>query len=119
MYPRTNYEMTEEDLTAILEASKPTIAIWGSGGAPFGGTPQENANAAWKSLGNKMGFIWDSCQPIPGKGSRFFSAIPSETAEAKAERESREKEEALKARIATLESEIKERREQLTAILNR
>jgi hypothetical protein len=56
MYPRTDYEMTEDDLGAILEASKPVPAMFLTGGTPMFGTPQENANRAWAALGERMGF---------------------------------------------------------------
>ena len=56
MNPRVNYEMSEADLAMILEACKPTPAMWGSGGTPLFSTPQENANRAWAELGKRMGF---------------------------------------------------------------
>ena len=90
MYPRTEYEMSEDDLEKLLEACKPTPVMFLTGGVPIGGTPQENANHAWERLGQEMGFDFNTVQPIPGKGQRFFSAIPSETAEARKERQARE-----------------------------
>ena len=95
MYPRVNYEMTEEDLKALLEACRPTIAI-SVGGIPPS-SPQENANRAWESLGKKMGFDHMTVQPIEGKDQRFFSAIPSETEEQKKARLVAEKIAALKS----------------------
>ncbi len=71
---RREFEMTEEQLSKILDACKPTPAMWGSGGAPMFSTPQENANRAWKALGAELGFVWDSCKPVPGKSNRFFTA---------------------------------------------
>ena len=38
---------------------------------------QENANNAWKRLGNKIGFDHMAVRPN-GKGDRFFTAIPKE-----------------------------------------
>ena len=77
MYPRTNYEMTEEDLRELLDAcrSVPVMMI----GSYTPSSPQENANTAWRSLGKKMRFDSATVQPIKGKGQRFFSAVPSET----------------------------------------
>lgn len=40
------------------------------------GTPQENANAAWRGVAAELGFKWDTAQPVPGKGDRFVSAEP-------------------------------------------
>lgn len=74
MYPRINYEMTEEDLEKLLEACKPTLAI--KVGDYIPASPQENANRAWQALGVKMGFDFETACLIRGKGNRFFSAIP-------------------------------------------
>ena len=56
-----------------------------------------------------MGFDYTTVKPIPGKGNRFFSAVPSETEEAGKEREKREAKEAREREIAKLEAEIAER----------
>ena len=69
---RTDFEMTEDDLTYLLKAmcSVPMIALQCS-------TPrsvQENANAAWAVLGKKMGFDPMTVRPT-GRGDRFFSAV--------------------------------------------
>lgn len=108
MYPRTNYEMTEEDLQTILEACKPTICMIIGGSYPS--SPQENANRAWAKLGEKMGFDHMTVRPIDGKGNRFFSAIPTENVTQREERLQREAEERKAAEIEKLESEILERR---------
>jgi hypothetical protein len=105
IYPRTEFEMTPDDLDVILKASKPTVGIMVGGS--FGPDPQENANAAWKALGKKMGFEWNTVQPIRGKGNRFFTAIPSETEEQRREREIREVEEERHRNIAELFVQIK------------
>ena len=112
-YPRTNYEMTQADLDAILEACKPTPVMFLSGGQPMGGSPQENANRAWAALGEKMGFDAMTVQPISGKGHRFFSAVPSETNEARAERILRESEEKRLQDIGRLQDEIMEQHKRL------
>ena len=71
---RTEFEMTDVDLVALLDASKPTPAMWLSGGMPMSGTPQENANRAWGQLAEKMGFKQMTVQPVAGKGQKFFTA---------------------------------------------
>jgi hypothetical protein len=116
MYPRTNYVMSEEDLGRILDASKPTPLMFLSGGVPMGGSQQENANAAWAKLGCKMGFDSTTVQPIPGKGNRFFSAIPSETVQSRDERMAREHEEARRRMIVQLTKDIADMKEQLRVI---
>jgi len=68
---RKDYEMTEADLTKIMDASKPVPMIALQCGTPR--SPQENANAAWKELGESMGFDHMTVSPT-GKGDRFFSA---------------------------------------------
>lgn len=111
MYPRTSYEMTEEDLEKILTASKPVMAIAVGGMAPS--SLQENANRAWARLGEKMGFDSSTVSPIPGKDNHHFSAVPSETGEQKEARLEREREEKRVAEIGRLKTEISERQEQL------
>jgi len=85
MYPRTNYEMTKEDLAKLLNACKrtPVMMIGGTTGR----TPQGKANTVWEILGKKMGFDHMTVRPIIGKGTEFFSAVPSETESQKTERE--------------------------------
>lgn len=78
MYPRTNYEMTQADCDELLAACKSTPVMFMSGGQSMGGSPQENANRAWQTLGEKMGFDYMTVAPIAGKGVKFFSAVPSE-----------------------------------------
>jgi len=111
MYPRTNYEMTEEDLKTMLDACKPTPVM--KIGSYAGSSPQENANRAWATLGKKMGFDSDTVQPITGKGSRFFSAVPSETEAQKGTRLKREAEEKRLSEIKKLEGEIADRQAKL------
>lgn len=68
--------MTETELAELLDACKPTPAMWGSGGAKMFPTPQENATRAWAKLGDKYGFDPMTCEPVPGKSQRVFTAIP-------------------------------------------
>ena len=69
---RTEFEMKQEDLDAILEASKP-VTVMLIGGIPPR-SPQENANDAWAALGRKMGFNHMTVKPVHGKSNRFFTA---------------------------------------------
>lgn len=73
---KREFEMSEDDLKFLLDASKPVPAMYLSGGRPMFGTPQENANRAWEALGKRMGFDPFSVEPVPGKGRRFFRAEP-------------------------------------------
>ena len=74
---RREYEMTEEQLVRVLEASKPTPVLLGSGGLALGSSPQENANRAWRRLGEEMGFQFMTVAPVPGQGVRVFTAEPA------------------------------------------
>jgi beta-phosphoglucomutase-like phosphatase (HAD superfamily) len=104
MYPRVNYEMTEEDLKELLDACRPTPVM--KIGSYTGSSPQENANRAWRKLGEKYGFDFMTVRPIQGKGQRFFSAVPTETKEQREERERKEKEEKRQGEILTIEQQI-------------
>lgn len=116
MYPRTEYEMSEDDLKQILEACKPTPVMFVSGGIPVGGNPQENANSAWNELGKKMGFDHMTVRPIEGKGQRFFTAIPSETTNQREERERKEANDNKIKKIKELKSEIANKQKELDSL---
>lgn len=70
---RTNFEMTNDDMAQLLSAMKPVPMIALQCGAQR--SVQENANAAWADLGEKMGFDPMTVEPT-GRGDRFFSAEP-------------------------------------------
>jgi hypothetical protein len=71
MTMRKEYEMTQAQLDAILAACKPVPYMVFGGMEPR--SPQENANDAWKALGNELGFDHMTVRPN-GKGDRFFTA---------------------------------------------
>ncbi len=66
---RREYEMSEEQFAALLDASAPVVCI--KIGNSWPRTPQENANAAWAQLGKQMGFLSLTVKPIPGYKRRF------------------------------------------------
>jgi|GEM_PF-1252875 len=111
MYPRVNYEMTEKDLNELLEVCRPTPVM--KIGSYIPASPQENANRAWRALGEKMGFDSMTVQPIPGKGDRFFSAVPTETESQREERLKREAADKRKQEIEVLRHEIAQAQEKL------
>lgn len=111
-YPRTNYTMTEEDYKAIIEACQPVPMIMLHIGEPR--SQQENANDAWKALGEKMGFEWDTVQP--GNSKFCFTAIPSEPTNERTERLKKESEEKRLADIKQLQDEIKERQDKIASM---
>lgn len=111
IYPRTEYEMTEDDLAKILGASKP-VPYMVVGDCPPS-SPQENANRSWRELGERMGFDWQTVRPVQGKGQRFFTAVPSETPGQRKEREASEEAQRRSIRRAEIRSEIETLQEEL------
>jgi len=75
---RKEFEITQSQLDTIMESCKPVPMIMFHCGTPR--SPQENANSAWQSLAKENGFVWDTVQPISGKGQRFFTAEENDTA---------------------------------------
>lgn len=67
---KTEFEMSEDDLKDLLDACKPVPMMMLQCGTP--NPPQENANEAWKKLGEKMGFDYMTVEPVSNKGQRFF-----------------------------------------------
>jgi hypothetical protein len=105
--------MTPEDLEKILNACKPVPMIMLQCGAPR--SPQERANDAWAELGARMGFDHRTVKPT-GEGDRFFTAVPSETEQHRAERLQREKEEAYLAEVERIEAEIRTLQDKLATM---
>jgi len=68
-----DYVMTQEQFDSIVKACQPVTYIIVGGNEPR--SPQENANIAWRKLGQEMGFVWDTVTPS-SKGARHFSAKP-------------------------------------------
>lgn len=104
MMPRTDYEMSEAQLAKLLDACKP-VPVMMIGGST-GPSTQQRANAAWEALGREMGFDHMTVRPAAGRGQRFFTAVPTESAEAKREREAREQVDKDAAREAELKTQI-------------
>ena len=68
---RKEFEMTQEQYDKILEACRPVPYMVFGGMEPR--SPQQNANDAWKALGEEMGFEFMTVKAIPGK-PKFFTA---------------------------------------------
>ena len=73
---RREFEMSADDLSELLAACKSTPVMYLPGGQPMFDSPQENANRAWKNLGQKMGFDGMTVEPS-SKGQKFFTAVPT------------------------------------------
>jgi len=76
---RQNYRLPDDDYQRLLNAGKPVpyLIINGMGPTP----PQERANAVWKDVGEKMGFVWDTVSPSAEHPSdpQWFTATPAPT----------------------------------------
>lgn len=117
MYPRVAYEMTEDDLKAIIAAcNKPAPVMFLPGGQEMFSSRQEDANRAWAELGQRMGFDPMTVRSIEGKGQRFFTAVVSETDAQRTERLAREVEEKRQTEISQLNTEIAERQKRLAEL---
>lgn len=73
---RAEFEMSISDLSTLLESMRPVPCMMIGTIAPR--SQQENANAAWCALGDRMGFDGMTVQPS-GKGDRFFTAVARAT----------------------------------------
>lgn len=71
---RKEYTMEQSDMDELLEACKPVMMIALNCGIPS--SPQENANNAWNSLGDKMGFDGSTVEPM-GSNQLKFTAVPN------------------------------------------
>jgi len=68
----TDYKLTRKQYKTIVKASQPVMMIALQCGTPS--SPQANANAAWKALGDEIGFDYMTVKPISGKSQRYFTA---------------------------------------------
>ncbi len=68
------YEISSEQLKVLKDASKPVPYMIFGGMEPR--SPQENANNAWRRLGDEMGFRYMTVLQIPGEPETVFDALP-------------------------------------------
>ena len=74
---KKEFEMTDEELARIKEISqRPATPVMKIGDVVTGDDKHEDAYSFWRDLGVKYEFIWDTAEAIPGKGGKFFRAIP-------------------------------------------
>ncbi len=69
---RKKFEMNKEEHAELMKACQPTTCIMVGGVLPR--TPQQNANDAWKRLADKLGFVWDTVEPVVGTSELVFTA---------------------------------------------
>jgi hypothetical protein len=70
-HERKEYQLTKEQYDRLLNASQAVPYMIFGGREPR--TPQENANRVWKTLGDEIGFHWQTVLPSD-KGKMFFTA---------------------------------------------
>lgn len=68
---RIKYTITDGQLKTLMDACRPVAYICIGGREPA--SPQENANNAWKRLGEEVGFKWDTVEPS-GSDPKMFTA---------------------------------------------
>lgn len=73
---RKEYQLSEVDRQMLIKASQPVPYLIVGGVQPL--NPQENANRAWQSLGEKYHFDWETVERVEGKSDYYFTAIPTE-----------------------------------------
>lgn len=71
------YELTQDELTELLDACRPVPVMLIGGIAPR--SAQQNVDEAWRRLGDVRGFEWETVAPSR-KGERFFFAVPKDPA---------------------------------------
>lgn len=73
---KKEYQLTTEEFEEIKSIAQDTTPVMKFGDYWSGMDKQERANAFWKLLGDKHGFIWDSAEPVAGKNHTYFKATP-------------------------------------------
>lgn len=78
---KKEFQLSQEEFEEIKNISQQREPVMKFGNYWTGYGPQERANAFWKLLGEKHGFVWDSAEPISGKDHTFFMATPTKVEE--------------------------------------
>lgn len=71
---KKEYQLNEDEFAEIKAISAQREPVMKFGNYWTGTGPQDRANAFWKLLADKYGFVWDSAEPVPGKDHTFFKA---------------------------------------------
>jgi hypothetical protein len=80
---KQEYELTQDEFAEIKSIAQDSTPVMKFGNYWSGMDKQDRANAFWKLLGEKHGFVWDSATPVPGKAMTFFYATPTRPKEEK------------------------------------
>lgn len=74
---KQEYELTEDEFAEIRAIAQDSTPVMKFGDYWSGMDKQDRANAFWKLLAEKYGFVWDSAEGSPGKPVTFFLATPT------------------------------------------
>lgn len=72
MKVRRALQLTQAELKTLLEATRPMPYMVVGGYPPI--SQQTRANDAWRALGRKRGFDWETVRPVAGEDQTWFSA---------------------------------------------
>ena len=73
---KQEYQLSEDEFNEIKSISQDSTPVMKFGNYWSGMDKYERANAFWKLLGKKHGFVWDSAEGVPGKDAKYFKATP-------------------------------------------
>ena len=73
---KKEYQLTPDEYAEINSIAQNSMPVMKFGNYWSGMDRQERANAFWKLLGAKHGFVWDSAEGVPGKDITIFRATP-------------------------------------------
>lgn len=72
---RTKYRLSEDDFTALIQASQPAPYMVFGGMEPM--SPQARAEQVWRDVGERLGFAWETVEPS-GPDQYEFTAVAKE-----------------------------------------
>jgi hypothetical protein len=75
---KKEYQLSEDEFAEIKSIAQDRTPVMKFGDYWSGMDKQDRANAFWKLLGEKHGFVWDSAEGISGKDHIHFKATPKE-----------------------------------------
>lgn len=73
---KKEYKLSEDEFSEIKSIAQDGTPVMKFGDYWSGMDKQDRANAFWKLLGEKHGFVWDSAEPVSGKDHSYFKATP-------------------------------------------
>lgn len=68
------FTMSQEDYDALLKASQPTPYLIVGGVLPT--DPRQHIISLWKDMGERMGFVWETAEPVNLEFPLVFKAEP-------------------------------------------